>query len=124
MLRSTLTRRALLRGLVLVFPSTALAGETVYLRDPDGSAPPNLVRSVQQTLSECGFGPGPIDGLMGPMTRSAIRDFQTANDLAVTGAIDEPLLIALGLYDPGAFKDQPYPADQIADCVIPPHGGS
>jgi peptidoglycan hydrolase-like protein with peptidoglycan-binding domain len=48
-----------------------------------------LIRMVQLTLKESGFEPGPIDGLMGPKTREAIKRFQIKNGLEPTGEIDD-----------------------------------
>ncbi len=52
-------------------------------------------RAVQDGLFALGFGPGPVDGAVGPMTREAIRAFQTSNGLASTGEISKPLLSAI-----------------------------
>src|SRR5690606_6300789 len=46
------------------------------------------VRQVQERLSELGYRTGPADGDFGPMTQGAVRDFQTANGLETTGAVD------------------------------------
>ena len=47
------------------------------------------VEWVQTTLNNLGHACGPEDGVMGPNTRSCIRSFQKANDLEVTGKINE-----------------------------------
>ena len=41
--------------------------------------------TIQNALRSRGFDPGPLDGLMGPRTRTAIRGYQTARDVQVTG---------------------------------------
>lgn len=46
------------------------------------------VRQVQERLSELGYRTGTPDGDFGPMTQGAVRDFQTANGLQTTGAVD------------------------------------
>jgi len=46
------------------------------------------VRSAQQALQGRGFNPGPIDGVMGPRTTAAVRDFQSKENLTVTGQLD------------------------------------
>lgn len=46
------------------------------------------VRSAQQALQHQGFDPGPIDGVMGPRTSAAVRDFQQKENLTVTGQLD------------------------------------
>jgi peptidoglycan hydrolase-like protein with peptidoglycan-binding domain len=48
-----------------------------------------LIRVVQLTLKNSGFDPGPIDGIMGPKTREAIKRFQMKNEFEPTGEIDE-----------------------------------
>ena len=47
------------------------------------------VRTAQQALQDKGFNPGPIDGIMGPHTKAAISDFQTKENLKVTGNLDK-----------------------------------
>lgn len=49
------------------------------------------IREAQQRLAALGYWPGPIDGFMGPKTRSAIRTFQEQNGLAMhPDAISRP----------------------------------
>lgn len=45
---------------------------------------------LQKLLKRAGYEFGPIDGVVGPKTRSALRRFQKAADLSVTGTFDEP----------------------------------
>ena len=51
-----------------------------------------LVARVQVELGRMGYDPGPVDGMMGPKTRAAIRAFQTAKDSPVTGEVSDELL--------------------------------
>lgn len=46
------------------------------------------VRAAQQALRDKGFNPGPIDGIHGPRTTAAVRDFQQKENLTVTGQLD------------------------------------
>jgi peptidoglycan hydrolase-like protein with peptidoglycan-binding domain len=46
------------------------------------------VRAAQQALQDKGFDPGHIDGVMGPKTQTAIKEFQQKNNLTVTGTLD------------------------------------
>ena len=46
------------------------------------------VRQAQQALKNQGQDPGPIDGILGPQTRQALRGFQKANGLEQTGTLD------------------------------------
>jgi len=47
------------------------------------------VKAVQNKLNELNYPLGPADGIMGPLTESAVRDFQADNKLPVTGELDE-----------------------------------
>ncbi|WP_305909398.1 peptidoglycan-binding domain-containing protein [Methylomarinum sp. Ch1-1] len=57
---------------------------------------PALVRKIQQALSDAGVNPGPIDGMMGPQTMAAVKNFQKQKGLA-EGAITKETLQALGV---------------------------
>jgi Putative peptidoglycan binding domain len=46
------------------------------------------VRSAQMALKEKGFDPGPIDGVMGPRTKAAVKEFQQKENLTATGQLD------------------------------------
>jgi len=58
---------------------------------------PQIARA-QTLLRELGYQPGPADGMMGPRTRDAIRDFQTNAGLAVTGTANDTLIKTLEAY--------------------------
>ncbi len=58
-------------------------------------AKPLELSEVQTHLKTLGFYLGQPDGLMGPMTRKAIRDFQEARELPVTGKPDQATQAAL-----------------------------
>ena len=60
-----------------------------------GVLPDLAVRAAQLFLTFRGFHPGPVDGFVGPLTRSAIVEFQQQNKLAQTGQVDDTLLAAL-----------------------------
>ncbi len=51
----------------------------------------NEIVQLQGRLRALGFNPGPADGVIGPRTVTAAREFQAAHGLAVTGAIDSAL---------------------------------
>lgn len=53
-----------------------------------------LIKDVQARLRDAGFDPGPIDGRFGPRTEAALRRFQAASGLPVTGRIDAETLTA------------------------------
>lgn len=47
------------------------------------------IRQAQEALKAQGHDPGPIDGVMGPQTSQALREFQSSNGLQQTGRLDE-----------------------------------
>lgn len=53
------------------------------------------IMQAQVLLDRLGFAPGVIDDKMGMSTTNAIKGFQTANDLSVTGELDEATRTAL-----------------------------
>jgi lipoprotein-anchoring transpeptidase ErfK/SrfK len=53
------------------------------------------IMQAQVVLDRVGFGPGVIDGKMGMSTTNALEGFQEANDLDVTGKLDEATKTAL-----------------------------
>ena len=57
----------------------------------------NLAVSVQSELARRGYYHGPLDGVLGSESSEAIRAFQAAQGLPVTGVIDPKLLDALGI---------------------------
>lgn len=57
----------------------------------------NDVRAVQTALANAGFSPGSIDGIYGPMTATAVRRFQAARGLLVTGVVCDGLYSTLGI---------------------------
>ena len=67
---------------------------------------PEQAKQLQQKLQDKGHYQGNIDGIVGPQTMAALRDFQTENDLAVTGMLNDETRQALGLTE-GAEETQP-----------------
>jgi hypothetical protein len=59
--------------------------------------PDQVIANVQSTLQQQGYYQGEVDGLLGPQTRGAIADYQRANGLEETAAIDQPTLESLGM---------------------------
>lgn len=68
---------------------------------PHGS---RRVREVQRRLHRLGYRTGPIDGLYGPLTRSAVQWFQIKHGLQPTGFVAATTLAVLR--NPGAFADK------------------
>ena len=82
-------------------PGSALAGDELSIqRDQlQRQARFNLIKAVQQKLTEGGYQPGPVDGLEGPRTRAAIQAFQRDNNLSPDGELGHDTLHSLGLLD-------------------------
>lgn len=55
------------------------------------------IRLVQLRLKAAGYDPGPIDGLFGPRTKTALRKYQESHGLSRNGGLDEKTLKALGV---------------------------
>jgi len=68
---------------------------------------PNLredVKTAQQALQDKGYNPGPVDGMIGPRTREALKSFQTASGLETTGTLNPATAEKLGV-ESGSSKD-------------------
>ena len=98
--RSVMKRIALPVIAALVFFSAVSGAHAVDVSRLDMNAAPTLnqdqVRRVQQALQKKGFTPGPIDGVLGPHTKSAIRKFQDRYAIQGNGDINNQTLFALG----------------------------
>ncbi|WP_209428292.1 peptidoglycan-binding protein, partial [Pararhodobacter sp. SW119] len=74
------------------FSDLNASGETGVPAEADrddvlGRMRPSEVMSLQRTLAELGFDPGPVDGIIRHSTRNAIRQWQRAQDHPVTGSL-------------------------------------
>ena len=57
----------------------------------------NAVENMQRQLNELGFDAGEIDGVLGSMTQSALREFQASNGMIADGYPDRTTLCALSV---------------------------
>ncbi|HEY1265937.1 MAG TPA: peptidoglycan-binding domain-containing protein [Candidatus Binatia bacterium] len=66
------------------------------------------VKQIQQALKDKGQDPGPIDGVMGGQTKSALKAYQSANNLKATGMVDAETAKSLGVKAPSSssFSDR------------------
>jgi hypothetical protein len=69
--------------------------EAQYARFSSGSTPDLELRTAQAALLLLGYAPGKIDGVIGRRTRDALRAFQTAKGLSVTGELSGDSYAAL-----------------------------
>jgi peptidoglycan hydrolase-like protein with peptidoglycan-binding domain len=92
MLKVIKGRRLAIAAIVLVVGFAA--SPSFMLRAAQGSS---NVKKAQQELQSKGYYHGQIDGMMGPETRSAIRRYQKAEHLRVTGTLDSQTASKLGV---------------------------
>ena len=55
------------------------------------------IKQVQQKLKNQGHDAGPVDGVMGPKTQAALKEFQSAKGLKDSGQLDRETMAALGV---------------------------
>jgi hypothetical protein len=63
----------------------------------DGLPPDQVTANVQSALQQQGYYHGEVDGLLGPLTRAAVADYQRDHGLYTTSTIDQPTLQSLGI---------------------------
>ncbi len=85
---------------------TMASNDDRYLSGSDNAQPAEIedpeerpIMQAQVVLDRVGFGPGVIDGKMGMSTTNALEGFQEANDLEVTGKLDEATKAALAEWE-------------------------
>ena len=84
------------------FPAWGYNANAYYAWDGPIYAPHNLppdqvIANVQAALQQQGYYQGEVDGLLGPLTRDAIANYQRDHGLYTTSTIDEPTLQSLGM---------------------------
>ena len=57
------------------------------------------IELVQETLNAIGYDAGPVDGVLGSATRSALREFQLANNMVADGYPNPSTLEAIATHD-------------------------
>jgi len=84
------------------YPAWGYAPNAYYAYDGpiygyNGLTPDQVIANVQATLQQGGYYRGEVDGMLGPLTRAALANYQRNNGLYVTSAIDRPTLESLGM---------------------------
>ena len=111
---------------------------TLHFEDVSDTGPPQPSRPLlkaQVALDRLGFSPGVIDGKKGQSFRLALRGFQEANGLALSGELDQPTAAALErravpatrlMRIPAAFARGPFvpdlPREASAQAKLPAIG--
>jgi peptidoglycan hydrolase-like protein with peptidoglycan-binding domain len=108
-------RRKAMKLLAPFFSALLLAGVTLQAQEappqqPQGEqaaqeqaateeqdAQKERIRSAQQILQEKGLYSGSIDGIAGPQTAAALREFQQSQQLEPTGKLDDETAKRLGI---------------------------
>ena len=72
-------------------------GDYTYGYYRSGGYNSSIVFEVQRRLARAGYYRGPIDGVMGPGTRWAIRAYERDHGLRMDGTISGPLIRNMGL---------------------------
>lgn len=83
------------------------------------------IREVQQALKDKGHDVGAIDGMWGPQTENALKEYQQAEGMSASGELDAQTLSSLGVSGsavgaPGAGEQQP---QSTPDAGGSPSGG-
>ncbi|MGB9364960.1 MAG: peptidoglycan-binding domain-containing protein, partial [Xanthobacteraceae bacterium] len=97
--------------------------EGIAAAKPEAAARPraDIITDIQRELSRRGLYDGPVDGMVGPKTDAAIRDFETAAKLKATGEASEEVLRAITRTplktEAAAPRSRP---DPIAELIAPP----
>ena len=64
---------------------------------PDGAVSRERTMEMQRSLAARNLYQGKVDGVWGPKTESALRNFQTQNGLEATGRLNTQSAVALGM---------------------------
>src|SRR3954451_20185470 len=110
-------------------PSPASGWHGREIRDPRNDARrvavPQRAASVQEAqrlLSQLGYRPGPVDGVLGPRTRSSVQWFQIKHGLTPQGALDDATVahMRLRVHTGGpVLEDQPAAAPAAPAAARP-----
>jgi peptidoglycan hydrolase-like protein with peptidoglycan-binding domain len=106
--RSRRLRTACRSAVVLAFVAATLAPAAAPVaadariapRTAEGAAsqtPFNLVKAAQRFLADQNYQPGPVDGIVGPKTRTAVMAWQRENGLETDGSLNSATLASMGL---------------------------
>ena len=105
-------------------PRTQTTPREVSVERPQEAPAPNTgpasadeIKRLQQVLTQGGFNPGPVDGVMGPRTQAALQRYQRTNGLRVTGQYDPATRTAVNSHQ------ETQQAGQNAVATAPAGGG-
>lgn len=79
------------------------------------------VRQAQQALKDKGYDPGPVDGVNGPKTREATREYQKKENLTADGHLGPQTMDQLGVRNSGSGTEMKEAGNNIKHSYT--HGG-
>jgi peptidoglycan hydrolase-like protein with peptidoglycan-binding domain len=103
-------------------PSPNYAPPPPQVAEAQQAVTPDTIRQVQQTLQQQNMYRGQIDGVWGPRTQAAVRDYQQKNNLGSSGQLDQPTLASLNIgggQNYGSNDNGPQP-NQASGNMPPP----
>ena len=80
----------------LVIAALAVSGAATLASANDMSTQ-SSISQLQQALNDKGYNAGPVDGVDGPKTQAALKQFQQSQGIAASGKADNQTLAALGV---------------------------
>jgi len=90
------------------------------IREPDFEPPKEEVKEVlfiQKGLTDLGFKPGGVDGAVGGGTRRALRKFQKANGLEITGIMTPEVFTLIRSGEAVKYPDPPKPDAKVSKIL-------
>jgi peptidoglycan hydrolase-like protein with peptidoglycan-binding domain len=109
-------------GVVPAIPRARPEGLVTTKPDTVARSRADIITDIQRELSRRGLYDGPVDGMLGPKTDSAIRDFETAAKMKASGEPTETVLRAIQrtpLKTEAAAPKAPARPDPIAELIAP-----
>jgi N-acetylmuramoyl-L-alanine amidase len=98
---------------ILVIAIAQEADAAVYRRGSSGA----VVAQIQTKLRAWGYFSGAADGVFGPKTEQAVKNFQRRNNLAADGIAGPATLAAMGISAAGAPSAQSGDANLLARLI-------
>jgi len=109
-------------GVVPAIPRARPEGLVTTKPDTAARSRADIITDIQRELSRRGLYDGPVDGMLGPKTDAAIRDFETAAKMKASGEPTETVLRAIQrapLKTEAAAPKAPARSDPIAELIAP-----
>jgi peptidoglycan hydrolase-like protein with peptidoglycan-binding domain len=109
-------------GVVPAMPRARPEGLVTAKPEAAARSRADIITDIQRELSRRGLYDGPVDGVLGPKTDSAIRDFEMSAKLKATGEPSEEVLRAISrapLKSEAAAPKAPARIDPIAELIAP-----